>query len=35
MLQVDRLKALTTENELLRKELRSVRTKLEQEQTSR
>jgi hypothetical protein len=32
---VDRLKAQTTENELLRKELRNVRAKLEQEQSSR
>jgi hypothetical protein len=29
------LKAQTTENELLRKELRNVRAKLEQEQSSR
>ncbi len=32
---MDRLKAQTTENELLRKELRNVRAKLEQEQSSR
>ena len=35
MFQIERLKAQSTENELLKKELKNVRVKLEEEQTCR